>query len=272
MTVDAALAVLEADVRAHGSGYEKERLLRTVSRAPLSTGQHARALGVLQAAVRRGRRRELRQLGRLARALGDGARAWLVSATRDPDDGVARRALWLLWTFGDVRTDDLDQTRVRALVLSACSRRDVVESQHAWLEQLARRVHDPAWVQGCVARALEDGNPAALRALTVLPRVRLDGHERRLLAGRVAAEVGRGRSDLPLHDLARLLDRPLLAEALGALAAADDGSRAARLAAQVLAEAPAHGAQRARRPGRTEVVRPTGEEIVDSPSDAGPGG
>lgn len=95
--IDLLIAFLEADPMFFRSGYEKERLLQRLKRAPLEPEQAERLRGVVTLIVRTRDAREFRYYCRLAHRVDAPAlRATLAGLAADPDNDQRRRATWML--------------------------------------------------------------------------------------------------------------------------------------------------------------------------------
>jgi hypothetical protein len=92
-----AIAFLEADPWFFRSGYTKEKLLLRLTRLELTPRQAQRLRHVVLAAVDFRDRREFRRFSRLARKVDSpDLRAALRERLHSPDEGVQRRAQWVL--------------------------------------------------------------------------------------------------------------------------------------------------------------------------------
>ena len=94
---DNALTFLEVNPRYFRSGYDKAQLLRRLKRADLSAKHRQRLVAVLMDVVGRPSGVEFRQYCQLAARLASKElTAALAKLVRSPDDGVRRRASWML--------------------------------------------------------------------------------------------------------------------------------------------------------------------------------
>lgn len=94
---DNAITFLEVNPRYFRSGYDKAQLLRRLKRADLSAKHKQRLVAVLMDVVGRPSGVEFRQYCQLAARLASKElTAALAKLVRSPDDGVRRRASWML--------------------------------------------------------------------------------------------------------------------------------------------------------------------------------
>jgi hypothetical protein len=96
-SIETAIEFLEADPWFNGSGYVKEDLIRFVKRLPLDPEQSARLRQVVLNVVDGRDRREFRHYCRLALWIFDSEFLQeLETRSASPDEGIRRRATWML--------------------------------------------------------------------------------------------------------------------------------------------------------------------------------
>jgi hypothetical protein len=97
LTVPTAIEFLESDPWFHGSGYIKANLIKFINRQELKPDWSKRLQKVVLAAVDREDRREFRSYCRLAHKLcSEHLRSELTRRMEVKDEGVSRRARWML--------------------------------------------------------------------------------------------------------------------------------------------------------------------------------
>lgn len=97
ITLSTAVDFLESDPWFHGSGYIKANLIKFINRQELKPEWSKRLQKVVLAAVDREDRREFRSYCRLACKVNSGQlRNELSRRLEDEDEGVRRRARWML--------------------------------------------------------------------------------------------------------------------------------------------------------------------------------
>ena len=215
VAIETAIAFLEADPWAFGTGYTKETILGQLRHVTFSGDQAARLRAVILARVDGPQRREFRRYCLLApRVVDDEFREALLARLRARASGPARKALWVLDAIGDpLEPDD----RVAA--------RDIIEQIAAspqswrafnWLPQAVRRHRDSAWIEGLFVRAAIAGRDGEIAQYLIgAAAIRPTREQRELLTSIVLDRV---RAMIEVSgSIVELADGPALREGLLAL-------------------------------------------------------
>jgi hypothetical protein len=152
VAIENAIAFLEADPWAFGTGYTKEKILERLKQVTFSREQAARLRAVILARVDGPQRREFRRYCLLApRVVDDAFLEALLARLRSGEPGRARKALWVLDALGN-SIEPGDESVAREVI------EEIAASPHSWrssnwLPRAVRRHRDPAWFERLFQRA-----------------------------------------------------------------------------------------------------------------------
>lgn len=162
--LETVIQFLEADPWSFGSGYTKEEILRALQRYELTEDQQYRLQNVILHMVDTRATREFRLYRKLARKVDSlRLRNGLLTRLRSEDEGIARRALWVLAYLPDVqlRPDDLKQARAILMREAANHTAGIFGWDSGWVSKLSRKYWDEEWEAELKALAKKNNTQGA---------------------------------------------------------------------------------------------------------------